>query len=482
MYIKQPVTYLFRWMTNKSVLVYFLAFALCSLVWSQYAMEFRFAFISILSVVLFFFGGEYIMNRNQYRSPKRFVRSIFWAGFLIRVVWAVHMYYFNIDFYKSTLGDGSDTGWYVPVAQAGMEAIKEGNWNLVDFWHNECGAAYDDMGYPFWLMIEYFIVGEFSDVFVPFVVKSVVGAYCAVCIYNIGQRHWGEAVGRIAAVFVMLNPNMIYWCGDMMKEAEMTFLVCLFADKMDNALRGRNWTFMGLLPASLVGLYIFTFRSSLGIVLFLAVMAEVVLASSRVMATGKKIIAGTMVALVLLIGMGESLRTQVRGVVDTVQSDQQKTNMEWRARRKGGNEFAKYAGKAVFAPLIFTIPFPSFNVALESQILQRMLSGGSYIKNIMSFFVLLTLFIMLFSKEWRNHVFIIAYTCGYLVALVLSNFAQSGRFHMPIMPFLMLFAAYGICVTYKNLRYRRWFNIALGVELIACLAWNWFKLKGRGMV
>ena len=481
MYIKQPVTYLFNWMTNKAVLFYFIAFSLCSLIWNQYAMEFRLAFISIISVLLFFFGSEYVMRKYQYRSPKRFVKSIFWAGFLIRVVWAVYIYYFNLDVYGQALGNGADTEWYVPVAQAGVEALKDGNWNIVDLWRTKWMAAYDDMGYPFWLMIVYLVTDNVSDVFVPFMVKCLVGAFCPVFIYNIGQRHWGEAVGRIAAVFVMLNPNMIYWCGDMMKEAEMVFLVCLFVDKTDKALHGKNWTFMGLLPASLTGLSLFLFRVSLGIVAFLAVMAEVVFASSRVMTTGKKIIAGFMVATVLLIGMGENIRTRTRDIVETVQSDQQKSNMEWRTRRKGGNSFARYAGAAVFAPLIFTIPFPSFNNALQTQVSQRMLSGGSYIKNILSFFVLLMLVIMLFSKEWRQHVFIIAITCGYLAALTLSAYAQSGRFHMPIMPFLMLFASYGVCVAYKTMKYRRWYNIALWIELIACIAWNWFKLRGRGM-
>lgn len=32
---------------------------------------------------------------------------------------------------------------------------------------------------------------------------------------------------------------------------------------------------------------------------------------------------------------------------------------ERRGEREGGNELAKYAGAAVFAPLIFTIPFPT---------------------------------------------------------------------------------------------------------------------------
>lgn len=33
-----------------------------------------------------------------------------------------------------------------------------------------------------------------------------------------------------------------------------------------------------------------------------------------------------------------------------------------------------------------------------------------------------------------------------------------------------------------NIKMRRWFNVALVIEVVACLAWNWFKLKGRGMI
>ena len=92
------------------------------------------------------------------------------------------------------------------------------------------------------------------------------------------------------------------------------------------------------------------------------------------------------------------------------------------------------------------------------------------------------MFLMLISGEWRKHVFILAYTLGYLASLALSNFAHSSRFHMPIWPFLMMFAAYGIQMAKANVKYRRWFTIALVAEVFICLVWNWFKLKGRGMI
>jgi hypothetical protein len=281
----------------------------------------------------------------------------------------------------------------------------------------------------------------------------------------------------------MLNPNMIYWCASMMKEAEMVFLCCLFLDKTDFTLSTSNKLgFKQLIPGILVGLSLMFFRSALAIVAFASIFAHIVFVSHKVMSNGKKVIAGLLVALVALVGMGQQLREQSEMLIENVQEGGQKVNMEWRAEREGGNSFAKYAGAAVFAPLIFTIPFPTFNMAETDQIVQMLLSSGSYIRNILSFFVILVMLLLLASGEWRKHVFILAYTVGYLVVLVFSGYAQSGRFHMPVWPMLMLFAAYGVQIAKTTPRIRREFDIVLFAEVLVCLAWNWFKLKGRGMI
>lgn len=472
-----------NWITGKSVVFFFIAFALCTFVFG-YPMELRYALVSSLSVALFFYGSKSCLISWAKEKERKFIKNVFIAGFIVRLLWVFYCYFiFNPDYYGSTYGDSADVVWYMPFGEAIAEWIKGDSKmsfiELMDKWD----GGIDDVGYPIWLAIVNILSFGESDVFVPFLIKCIVSAYCAVCIYHIAKRHFGVGVARIAALFVALNPNMIYWCGNMFKESEMVFLCCLCVDLADKTFTNKKkLTFTGLLPGVLVGMYIFFFRAPLAIVIFLAMFAHIVMASGRVMSVEKKIIAGVMVGLVLLIGMGDSLRTQAESLVETVQSDQQKKNMEWRSTREGGNEFAKYAGKAVFAPLIFTIPFPTFNVAHESQILQRQLSGGNYIKNIFSFFVIWVMIIFLISGEWRRHVFILAYTAGYLVTLVLSNFAQSSRFHMPIWPMLMLFAAYGIQVAKTNPRMRRWFPVALVFEVVACLAWNWFKLAGRGLV
>ena len=208
----------------------------------------------------------------------------------------------------------------------------------------------------------------------------------------------------------------------------------------------------------------------------------ILLTSSKVVRIATKVVVGLLVALVLSLSYGEQIVDMAQGMREQIQGGEYQTiNMEWRAERKDGNQFAKYAGSAVFAPLIFTIPFPNMAYTFQGQEMQMMVSGGNFIKNILSFFVIVVILAFLYTGEWRKHVFLISMLCGYLVALVFSVFAQSGRFHMPAIPLELMFAAYGIHIMYKNQMYRRWFNYALAIEIVVCIAWAWFKLAGRGL-
>lgn len=471
------------WLIGRSVLFFFIALFACLVVYG-YVPGMDLLLTACISIVVFFFGAQSMANSWAKASEKRFLRNVFVTGLLIRLLWVVYLYFvFNPNHYGNTFGDTADTEWYMAFGKD-LAAWMRGDVALpLSGVIDRNMSAIDDVGYPMWLGVIYLLTGDISDVFIPFVVKSIVGAYCATIIYRVAKRHFCVGAARIAAIFVCLNPNMIYWCGTMMKEAEMVFVVCLAVDKLDEALSsGKKLTFRALLPGMLAGLCLFFLRDALGMALFLGVAAHVVMASNKVLSFGKKIIAGVLIAATLLVAMGDRLLTRSEQLLEQVQGDYQKDNMEWRGEREGGNELAKYAGAAVFAPLIFTIPFPTFNQAHEGQLLQVQVSGGSFVKNILSFFVIVVMLLFLASGEWRKHVFIIAYTCAYLVVLIFSGFAQSGRFHMPIWPMLMLFAAYGVQLARGNKRLRMGFILVLILEVVLCLAWNWFKLKGRGMI
>lgn len=476
-----------NWIVGASVLAFFVAMVACW-VFLGHPMEMQYAIIASISVLLFFFGSKSASQNWIGTNERTFIRNMFVLGLCVRLVWSMYCYFiFNPDYYGNTYGETADVDWYMPFGRAIYEWLTGNStqtfMQVVDTWQ----SAIDDIGYPIWLAIVNLLTFGESDVFIPFIIKCIVGASCGVCIYHVAKRHFGEGAARMAALFVALNPNMIYWCGNMFKEAELMFLCCLCVDFVDKVFTsGKRLTFKTLLPGILTGFSLFFFRSALGIVMFLAMLAHIVLASGKVMSLGKKVIAGVLVAATLFVGVGDRLRSQTEKMVEMAQSDTQQKNMEWRSKQKEASgaqqSFAKYASAAVFAPLIFTIPFPTFNVANEVQILQQQLSGGNFIKNILSFFVIYVMIVMLLTGEWRRHVYILAYTSGYLACLVLSSFAHSSRFHMPIWPMLMLFAAYGIQVAKTNPKMRKWWPMVLVAEVVACLAWNWFKLKGRGMI
>lgn len=471
------------WMMGKPLAFFFVSMFACWIAFGH-VPEFDLVMAACISTVLFIYGG-YAMSRAWVKDKeKTFLKHVFIAGLIFRLIWILYCYfYFNMEHYGYVHGDNADTGWYIPFGKDLAQWISGDSKYTLSELIKINGSAIDDVGYPMWLGLIYAIVGVENDVFVPFVLKCILGAYCAISIYHVANRHWGDGVARMAAIFVCLNPNMIYWCGSMMKEAEMVFWTCIAVDKLDEALSsGKRLTIASLTPGVLAGIYLSFMRAALGATVFMAIFAHVVMASNRIMSVGKKILAGVLVGGILLMAMGDRIKTETERVTKSIESNEQQANMEWRTEREGGNNLAKYASAAVFAPLIFTIPFPTFNQAQEGQLLQIQLGGGSYIKNIFSFFVIVVMMLLLISGEWRRHVFIIAYTLGYHVVLVLSSFAHSGRFHMPVIPMIMLFAAYGIQMAKGNKKMQRGFTIALVLEVVICLAWNWFKLKGRGLV
>lgn len=472
-----------NWLIERSMSFFIISLLVCWLVWG-YVPNYDLVFTTIISIVLFFFVGRSMSNKFSLLGEKKFLRSIFTVGFVVRILWVLYLFFvFNPRYYGNNVGSTADVEWYIPFGQE-LSTWFSGNSNyslqqIIDM-HM---AAIDDVAYPMLLGVEYLLTGGISDVFIPMIVKSILGAYCSILVYRTTKRHFGEGTARIAAIFVCLNPNMIYWCANLMKEAEMVFFCCLAVDKFDEALSSNSQlTIKSLIPGILCGFVLLFMRTTLGLALFLGVLIHVLMASKKIISVGKKIFIGILVAVVLTITVGDQLINQSRGYLDNVRSGGQELNMEWRSTREGGNSFAKYASAGVFAPLIFTIPFPTFNQAHAGHLVQVQLSGGYFIKNILSFFVLVILVQLLITGEWRKHVFILAYMCGYLVVLVFSGFAQSGRFHMPIWPILLIFAAYGIQMAKKDEKMRKWFTYALYAEIFVCLAWNWFKLAGRGMI
>ena len=259
----------------------------------------------------------------------------------------------------------------------------------------------------------------------------------------------------------------------------MVFLTVLLVEHTDQMLRVRRLTIWQLVPVLLIGLALFAFRTALAIVALLAILFTIVLASNKVMNWAKRVIIGVLALMLITVTVGNRIQENVQELVENVQQGGQKSNMEWRANRDNGNRFATYASSAVFAPMIFTIPFATM-VNIPEQENQQFIHGGNFIKNVISSLAILAMFSLLISGNWREYALPLSFMLGYLVVLAFSSFAHSERFHQPALPFELMFAAYAISLLGK--REKKWFNFWLGLIFVVNIAWQWFKLAGRGMI
>jgi hypothetical protein len=154
-------------------------------------------------------------------------------------------------------------------------------------------------------------------------------------------------------------------------------------------------------------------------------------------------------------------------------------SMGFRSARLGGNKWASYGSMPLFMTLVFPAPFPTM-VAIPGQenILLKM--GMNMIKNILVYFTMLGILISIYKRKDQSYLVSI-FIFGYYVILANSGFALSDRFHMPAIPLLLIFAAFGIenINALKSLKYFKYYLLFL---FAITLAWNYFKLGGRGII
>lgn len=464
------------YISKRAINIYLAAVVAVGVLFMSHFMKWYWLMFGLVSVVGFFHFVPKLYSAWSRYSPTIFEKKLFRTALVIRVIYVIFSYLFYTEMTGEPFEFGAaDAHFYNHMGEYGAYLIGNGEFNLLEKFTPYANLAFSDGGYPIYLSIIYFIT--FNSIIITRLIKAALGAWMCVLIYRVAKRNFGENVGRLAAIFCMLMPNLIYYCGLHVKEEEMVFFTVLFIERADLLLRQSKINVKLLLTVVVVGLSLFTFRTVLGAVAFLSLFSALVLSSKKIVSTGKKFILGLFVVILLGISFSDRISREVETLVES-SSTNQSTSMAWRAEREGGNSFAKYAGAAVFAPMIFTIPFPTI-VEIPDQEQQRMIHGGNFVKNITSFFTIFALFTLLISGDWRKHVLPISFMCGYLLVIAMSAFAQSERFHMPALPFALMFSAYGISKLEK--KHQLWFQIWLAIIFVAIVAWSWFKLAGRGM-
>jgi len=468
---KTEVTFFPKFCTSKSISAYVATLVLVSAVFFNHAMPFQFMLFGLAEVLIFFiYSNKLTMGWYRY-SPNLFAKKLFVTSLLIRLVYVIFIYFYYISMTGMPhMFGAADALYYQDIAEVWRN---EGIDQFIETLNADVDLS--DSGYMWWLGMEYALLG--TGVLPARIIKCLIDSFSCLLIYSLAERNFGERTARIAAVFYMLMPNTWFYCGVTLKETEMAFLTILFVERADLAMRSPKIKLKDMLIPLLVIVVMFTFRTAMATVLAAALAVALVLSSKKQMQVWKKILFTVFFALWMLATVGIELVQEAQMMWEG-RAENQESGYQWRAEREGGNAFAKYASASIFAPLIFTLPLSSM-VYIDNQENQMMLNGGNFVKNILSGFTIFALFILLFRREWRQHVLPLAVMCGYLVVLVFSNFAHAERFHFPILGFELLFAAYG--VSQMTNRHKRWFNIWIVVVSIAVFAWALIKLRGRGM-
>lgn len=478
--ISNPLVFVPLNISNYGILVYIAALIGCTVLYSHYIMQWYWWVFGLVEVLgFFYFSNKFTKEWAGFR-PGVFEKNLFWTAFAIRVCIMILLYWFHDKMTgQPFMFHAKDAIGYHEEAKWMASTIREGRFSTYLNYKFGPGRGVSDAGYPVYLGFVYLISND-SIIFAR-LLKSILGALTCVLIYRLGKRNFGEQVGRIAAILMMLEPHFSIYGGFHLKETEMIFVVIFFLERADNLVRSRQFNFRNILTVGLLAATLFTFRTVLGLTGIFSLMMALVLSSQRVIGWGKRIVFLIVFGATALFFAGGRIANEIEAVWE-LREDNQSGRMSEIVRTQS---FAKYAGSAVFAPMIFTLPFPTM-VETENQEVSRMLHGGMMVKNIMSYFCLIAIISLIFPlipglNKWRNHILIGVFLLAYLAILALSAFAHSDRFHMPALAIEMLFIAYGISL-WRFAKIRRWYYLWCILMFIAAVGWNWFKLKGRGMM
>jgi hypothetical protein len=471
------LNYFPKYFTSKAIYLYIAALFVVSVLFFNQAMLLIWWVLGIGAVVGFFYYSNLLTRKWSDYSEKIFTKKIFQTALIVRIAWVIISYFL----YLIMTGEpfefhAADSHLYDGMGRYGAGLISQGIFPTYTQMLKYAGVlALSDYGYPLYLSVIYFLTGK--SIFITRLLKAIFGALTCVLVYRVTKRNFGEGTGRMAAVLCMLMPNLIYYTGIHLKETEMVFLVVAFLERTDYAMRSPKLTFKNLILPILLASSLFFLRTVLGATALFAFATALMLSTKRAVKRKNRLILISWVLLVMVYFLGGRLATEIEEVWEERHINQQQS-LEWYAQREGGNQFAQYASKSVFAPMIMVIPFPTM-IETPNQENQRLFHGGNYVKNIMAFFAMFALLMIVIDKKWRDHLLLGSFMLGYLLVVALSAFAHSERFHLPALPVLLIFAAYGI--GRQENKHKKYFTWWLAFIFVAIVGWSWFKLAGRGM-
>lgn len=451
-------------------MIYISSLAVVSLLFMKHMMSPAFLITGVAWVLVFFLLSSRYSKKWLDIPEKKYVRKLFVAGLVIRLIWVI----FSYIFYTIQTG--------IPFEWGSSDALE---YHEASVWFREIGwkatfsylfsQSLADAGYPLYLTALYYITGPY--VIPARIVKSLLGAWTAVLMYRLAKSNFGDEVGRMTGIFCCLSPNLVMYCGMHLKEIEMIFLTVAAIERADAVIRQKTLNIWSLVVMGLLVISLFFFRTVLGATMVFAIFTAVVFSSSKVVTSWNRtlLIVWGVMAVAVLAGGTISRETQK---LWRDRSANQSAKRSYQVHK--GYKWAEYATGTVMAPMMFVLPFSTM-VDVDEQYNQQFISGGNYVRNFMGIFVIISMFSAFFKrKNWRDISMTIAFLVSYLAVICMSGFSNSERFLLPGLPFLLMFGAYGVSlVDGSNFKYVKMWYLLVPVMIVG---WAMFKLGTRGIL
>lgn len=465
-------SHLSDYFTSRAIILYVILLFACFVLFPKYNLPLLWIGFGLLEVVFFFHFSNKLSLQWAGLSDTVFKKQVFTSSLIIRVIYVVIIYYF----YQNMTGQpfefsAADSQGYHGEAVWMLDLLKN---HRMEVYFNFYTAQISDRGFPLFLFGQYFIFGQI--LIIPRLINAVLGAWTVVLIYKIAKRNFGEAAARITAVLAMLLPNLIYYCGLHLKEILMVFLLVAFFERADYLFRFRKKYLINIIVMVVLGASLFLFRTVLAVSAWLAVCIMFAFSENRKAGWGNRILILASLVVALFLLFPDRIMNEVDFYVQERDTNQI-SQMRHFATRKGGNRFAVYGSKAIFLSVSLIAPFPTMVDTGQENVM--MTNGAMYTRNVYVFFVIIALLLIIKRKLIRKYILFLSFIISHLYVLSSSGFALSERFHLPVLPFLLILSGYGI--TQINSKNRKYFFGYLVVMAFIILFWNWFKLAGRGL-
>lgn len=461
----------FQWV---GVGIYILALSIVSVCFKEYALKPLWMAWGI-GTVLFFFGLSYVFNHRWHNDDARaFRRKVFWWAFAIRVVYVGFMMFYYYFQTGVSLEYGAADSWRYHLTACRLSDLVRA-FRFGDMFRllKTVSLGVSDQGYLLYLTTLYTCFGK--NILGPRVLKALMSAYMCVAIYKLASRNLGEKTGRLAAIMAVFLPQFIHYTGTYMKEIEMVFLTILALERMDYLIRSRHYTFWNILIPILLTALTFGFRTIVGMGLIASFIVYIIFCDKQLLGTKAKKI--TLVAtlaftlLLLLTPIGREILFIFKINILTGDALIEKYQAQ-------GLRYAEYASYKYMAPGAFTLPLTNLvEVANENQ---KMMNGTYFVKNYLAFFAIWCMVAAIRQKRCRDFSLIGTFTLLYVLMIAFSFAFNSERYHQPMLPGMLIMAAYGMThFKRKDFAFYYSYDILL---LLAIIAWNYIKLAARGLI